>query len=211
MAVPELPFSLLDSSCRGSADQRLWKISGKNTNVAPSTYGAESGSAEVADLCCGANVNERTLWGKKGVNGPTPMEELRGKRKVRLAARARRGKWMIMLRRELTDASPIELCRLACAGTFFCSRMYLSSTCPIAFLGRFGRARLLPSLLFPPAARQEPPVVARSPDRVTATDRRSPQNSGDLRSMVWHGQETHATTVCAKGAGPQVARTRLAR
>src|SRR6266545_2365466 len=34
------------------------------------------------------------------------------------------------------------------------------------------------------------PVVARSPDRATGTDRRSPATPGDLRSQEWHGQET---------------------
>src|SRR6266545_1937066 len=34
------------------------------------------------------------------------------------------------------------------------------------------------------------PVVARSPDRARACDRRSPGVAGDLRSAKWHGQET---------------------
>src|SRR6266498_828644 len=33
-------------------------------------------------------------------------------------------------------------------------------------------------------------VVARSPDRATLTDRRSPRAQGDLRSEEWQGQET---------------------
>jgi glycosyltransferase involved in cell wall biosynthesis len=33
-------------------------------------------------------------------------------------------------------------------------------------------------------------VVARSPDRATGSDRRSPRSLGDLRSGRWHGQET---------------------
>src|SRR5581483_907219 len=34
------------------------------------------------------------------------------------------------------------------------------------------------------------PVVARSPDRATGPDRRSPERPGDQRSSPWHGQET---------------------
>src|SRR2546421_203726 len=55
-------------------------------------------------------------------------------------------------------------------------------------------------------------VVARSPDRATRADRRSPSApaAGDLRSQRWHGPETVANSLYAEGGnGTRILNTRF--
>jgi hypothetical protein len=57
-------------------------------------------------------------------------------------------------------------------------------------------------------AKQADPVVARSPDRATEADRRSPRDSGDLRSAGRRGQETRAEQLAPRRS-PTVSVARL--